>query len=244
MDYIFTVNNLKKTYRGNFTLDIEELNIAEGQITAIIGPSGAGKSTLLKILNGIESPSGGVMIFDGETLKPGKRLSLETRRKMTMVFQKPVLLNSSVYENIAYAVKIRHLPGKTIREKVTTILDLIGLKEKAHQKALTLSGGEAQRVAIARALVIEPKLLLLDEPTSDLDPTNVAIIEGLIKHAKSTFHSTVITVTHNMYQARRLADHVIFLMNGKVIEAGPPQKLFTEPDNEKTRAFITGDMVY
>ena len=244
MEYIYSVNNLKKAYDGNTVLDIRELNIGRNTVTAVIGPSGAGKTTLLQILDFIEEPSEGVITFNGETYKKGGKISLETRRKMMMVFQKCVLLNSTVYENIAYTLRIRGEKRKAIRERVFCILELIGLKDKAHRRALTLSGGEAQRVAVARAIVAEPDLLFLDEPTANLDPANVALIEKLVLHAKLNYGSTIIAVTHNMYQAKRTADNVIFMMNGRVIEEGPPQKLFGNPENVMTKAFVSGEMVY
>ena len=240
---ILTVDGIKKAYGGQKVLDVEKLALGKGQITALVGPSGSGKSTFLKIVNGIEEPCEGSMVFDGEAVRLGSPMNLETRRKMILVFQKSVLFNTSVYENIAYGLQIRGIEKHLISERVMGILELIGLKDKAHQRARTLSGGEAQRVAVARALVTEPRLLLLDEPTSDLDPSNVAMIEKLIRHARDTVHASVVIVTHNMHQAKRLADYVVFIMEGQVIEAGTPEKLFTSPDNDQTRAFIDGDLI-
>lgn len=243
METILTLKDIKKHYNGRKILDVTTLTLKRGRITALVGPSGSGKSTFLKIVNGIEAPCEGTMEFDGEAVRLGQTLPLETRRKMMLVFQKSVLFNTTVYDNIAYGLKIRGAQKNHIDEKVRTILELTGLADKARQRAHTLSGGEAQRVAVARALVMEPRLLLLDEPTSDLDPSNVAVIEKLVRHARDTLHATVVVVTHNMHQARRLADDVIFMMDGRIIEAGSPEKLFTAPENDLTRAFITGDMV-
>lgn len=243
METILTLKGIKKSYGGRKILDVKVMDLVKRRITVLVGPSGSGKSTFLKIINGIEAPCEGAMEFDGEAILFDKALSLETRRKMILVFQKSALFNTSVYDNIAYGLKIRGTDKKIISEKVMNILELIGLKDKGHQRALTLSGGEAQRVALARALVTEPRLLLLDEPTSDLDPSNVAIIEKLIRHARDTVHSSVVVVTHNMHQAKRLADHVVFIMDGQVVEAGSPEKLFSNPDNDLTRAFINGELV-
>lgn len=243
MGNILVMSDIHKSYDSRKILDVRALSLQKGQITALVGPSGSGKSTLLKIINGIEEPCGGSMEFDGEPIQLGKTLSVETRRKMILVFQKSVLFNTTVYENIAYGLKIRGIEKAVIQERVMTILELIGLKDKAHRRAVTLSGGEAQRVAVARALVMEPRLLLLDEPTSDLDPSNVVMIEKLIRHARDTLHASVIVVTHNMHQAKRLADRIVFIMAGEVVEAGTPEKIFENPENDQTRAFVNGEMV-
>ncbi len=243
MDTILSLSGIKKNYGDQCVLDIKDMNLDKGKITALVGPSGSGKSTFLKIINGIEEPGEGAMVFDGEPVRLGKALPLDTRRKMILVFQKSVLFNASVQENIAYGLKIRGVERKVITEKVATILELIGMRDKADQRALTLSGGEAQRVAVARALVMAPRLLLLDEPTSDLDPSNVAIIEKLIRHARDSVHASVLLVTHNMHQAKRLSDHMVFMMDGQVVEAGTPEKLFSAPDKDLTRAFINGELV-
>lgn len=244
MGYIFEISGLKKDFDGKTVLYINDLKMEEGKINAIIGPSGAGKSTLLQILNGIESPSEGTVVFDREEFKRGRKVDLATRRKMAMVFQKPVLFNTSVFENVACPLKLRKLPRKLIDEWVGEILKLVGLQDKSQQRALTLSGGEAQRIAVARSIVTQPKVLLLDEPTANLDPANVEVIEKLIEHARTVYKTTIIIVTHNMFQAKRLGDNVIFLLNGKVVETGPSSKLFINPENEKTLAFINGEMVY
>lgn len=243
MEPIVRLKDIAKHYGDRQVLDMAALDIRRGKITALVGPSGSGKSTFLKIINGIENPCRGSLELDGEAIRFGKTLPLETRRKMILVFQKSVLFNRSVYDNIAYGLQIRGTEKSIISERVWNILELTGLKDKAHQRALTLSGGEAQRVALARALVTEPRLLLLDEPTSDLDPGNVAVIEKLIRHARDTVHASVVMVTHNMHQARRLADDIVFILNGQVVETGTPDKLFMAPEKELTRAFINGEMV-
>lgn len=243
MGPIVRLKDITKSYGDRKVLEMNALELGRGRITALVGPSGSGKSTFLKIINGIEPPCTGAMEFDGEAIRFGRTLPLETRRKMILVFQKSVLFNTTVHENIAYGLQIRGTDKKIIAERVMNILELTGLKDKAQQRALTLSGGEAQRVALARALVTEPRLLLLDEPTSDLDPSNVAIIEKLIRHARDSVHASVVMVTHNMHQAKRLADDIVFIMNGQVIETGSPEKLFTNPDDDLTRAFINGEMI-
>ncbi len=244
MSFIFRTENLKKDYNGEIVLDVESLEIEEGKITAIIGPSGAGKSTLLHLLNKIESPSAGRIWFQDTLISEKTVLDAAIRRDMIMVFQKPLVFKSTVYENIAYGLKIRGFKNKEISIRVEEILEIIGLKEKKHQRATTLSGGEAQRVAIARAVVARPKALLLDEPTANLDPANVTIVEDLIKYSKKNYKLSVLMVTHNMFQARRISDITIFMLNGNIVEMGSTESMFNSPHNENTGAFIDGKMIF
>ena len=161
-----------------------------------------------------------------------------------MVFQKPVVFNTSVYKNIAYGLKLRGIPKGEITESVEEILELTGLKDRMKQKARTLSGGEAQRLNLARAMVFKPKVLLLDEPTANLDPANVAMIEKLIMHAKTEYGTSVIIVTHNMFQAKRISDNAVFLLNGSIVESGKSAQLFSKPQDSRTMDFIEGKMIY
>ncbi|MTI58326.1 phosphate ABC transporter ATP-binding protein [Geosporobacter ferrireducens] len=244
MSPVFEIQGLVKGFNGKTVLDIEHLSIGSKAVTAIIGPSGAGKSTLLSILNGLMKADAGSLIFEGQDMIEGVKLGDPLRTSMAMVFQNPVMFQGTVYDNIAYSLKIRKAPENDIKEKVNEILELIGLKHIALQKAGTISGGEAQRIALARAMVFRPKVLLLDEPTASLDPANVMQIEKLIVHAKKEFGTSVILVTHNMFQARRLADYTVFMLNGNIVESGDNERIFTNPANEKTKAFISGEMVY
>lgn len=242
-DCIFRVENLIKNYGDKNVLNIEAMEIYKNKITAIIGPSGAGKSTLLHLLNGIEPPSSGSIWFEDRRIEY-KDMDLDIRRSMVMVFQKPVVFSTTVYENLAYGLKLRGMEKKEIEKRVEEMLEVTGLKDKSQQKANTLSGGEAQRVAVARAMIIRPKALLLDEPTTNLDPANVLTIEELIKYGKNRYGISVIIVTHNMFQARRLSDNCLFMLGGRIIEYDTTENLFTIPKNETTRAFINGKMVY
>jgi tungstate transport system ATP-binding protein len=244
MEYIYRVSELYKKYGDKTVLNINQLDINRSEITAIIGPSGAGKSTLMQILNFIEPPTEGRISFDGKDFSLLNSLKIETRREMVMVFQKPAVFNSSVFDNIAYGLSLRKLSKNIIKQRIDEIVDVIGLKDKLNQNAKTLSGGEAQRVAVARAIVLKPKVLLLDEPTANLDPANITVIENLIKHANSNYKTTIVIVTHNMNQAKRLAHQVVFMLNGNVVECGEAGVIFSEPVNNLTRAFINGDMIY
>lgn len=243
MEYIYKISDLKKEYNNKTVLNINELNILKGQITCLIGPSGAGKSTLLHILNHIELPSKGLIEFDGYEYPRYGNLDINVRRQMAMIFQKPIVFNNNVYENIAYSLKLRKLSKIIIKEKVEEFAEIIGLKDKLKQNAKTLSGGEAQRVALARAIIIEPKVLFMDEATTNLDPANVILIEELMKNANFRYRTTIIFATHNMNQAKRLSKQAIFLLNGKLIEDGDTKTVFENPKNQITKSFIDGDMV-
>lgn len=239
---IFGIRNLTKEYSGRKVLDIGELDLEKGKITGIIGPSGAGKSTLLYILNGLEKATGGEITFDGRKLKG--ETDIETRRQMSMVFQKPAVFSTTVYENMSYGLKLRGMDKALIKERVSELAEFIGLEDKLRQKAVTLSGGEAQRLSLARAIIHRPKVLLLDEPTANLDPANVAMIEKLILHTNKEYNTSIVIVTHNMFQAKRLSDSVVFLMNGSIIESGETQKVFDSPEDMRTLDFIEGRMIY
>ena len=166
------------------------------------------------------------------------------RRQMATVFQKPSVFNSSVAENVAYGLNLRGESKKTTIERVDEALEFVGLQSKKRQNARTLSGGEMQRVAMAMALVTRPKLFLLDEPTANLDPSNVAICEELITSAREKYQMTVILVTHNMYQAKRIADKTMLLLSGHIIETGLTKELFSKPTDHRTASFIRGEMIY
>lgn len=241
---VIKIVDLKKSYEGKVVLDIPSLEIKTGKITAVIGPSGAGKSTLLSIINGLEIPDEGRVIFKDEEFSKSKKYTQETRRKMAMVFQKPLMFNTSVHKNIAYGLKARHEEKFKISQEVAEAARLIGMEDKLRRRAITLSGGEAGRVSVARALVIKPELLLMDEPTASLDPQNIGIIENLVIKSREQNNTSIVIVTHNMFQAKRIADEVIFMLEGKVIEFGTAKELFNRPRDLRTAQFVAGDMIY
>lgn len=242
MENIFTVRKLTRIYGEKKVLDIEELDLEAGRITGIIGPSGAGKSTLLYILNGLEKASGGSIVFDGKELRGEP--DLETRRQMSMVFQKPTVFNTTVYENMACSLKLRGMKNGDIRNRVLELSKLIGLEDKLKQKAVTLSGGEAQRLSLARAIIHRPKVLMLDEPTANLDPANVAMIEKLVLHVRTEYKTSIVVITHNMFQARRISEKLVFLLNGTIVESGKTNEIFNNPKDGRTSDFIEGKMIY
>ncbi len=240
---VLTVDNVSKQFGPREVLRVERLSLAAGRIHGVMGPSGAGKSTLLRLLNLLERPTAGRILYRGRDVH-AYRPRLELQRRMAMVFQKPVLFDGTVYENVAYGLRVRGVRGLEAAGKVDDALRRVGLEPLRRARALTLSGGEAQRVAMARALVLEPDVLLLDEPTSNLDPNNVALLEGLIRGASGGNGTAVVLVTHNVFQAQRLADQVVFLYEGQVVEEGLAAQVFEAPGDERTRAFIRGEMVY
>ncbi|MCB0197364.1 MAG: phosphate ABC transporter ATP-binding protein [Anaerolineae bacterium] len=240
---IFTLRNLTQSYNGRTVLDIDQLDIFQGEILAVVGPSGAGKSTLLRHLNFLERPTLGALSFDTFHLN-GEAIPLDLRRKITTVFQNPVLLNRSVADNVAYGLKLRGKNGEQVQRVVTETLDLVGLNSLLDVGAKTLSGGEAQRVALARALVIQPSVLLLDEPTANLDPYNVKLIEQIITQVNRERGTTIVIVTHNVFQARRLAHRTALLLEGRLVEVAETEKFFSNPTDPRTEAFINGEMVY
>lgn len=235
---------LRKSYGGKEILHAENIAINAGRITGIMGPSGAGKSTLLRIMCLLDAPSGGELMLFGRPIPDNRAERQALLRRMTIVFQKPVLFDSTVIDNIAYGLRARHLPAAEIRTKVAASLEKIGLSGLGRQKARTLSGGEAQRVVLARALVLEPEILFLDEPTSNLDPANVEMLEGLLCDLNREQGTTVVVVTHNLFQARRLAEDLLFICQGEVVEAGQAEQLFQHPADPRTKAFVEGRMVY
>lgn len=226
-------------------LRIDRLILRKGLIYGIIGPSGAGKSTLLRIINLLTPPSTGSYQFMGRSMIGASgQERLTVQRHMALVFQRTLLFRDSVWNNVAYGLRARGYDRNTVNRRVSQLLEQLGMKDLASRRADTLSGGEAQRVAIARAMVFEPQLLLLDEPTANLDPGNVALIEDMICAMSRAKSITVVIVTHNVFQARRIADEVVFIEGGRIIEIGPAKNMFTSPEQEQTRLYVEGRMVY
>jgi tungstate transport system ATP-binding protein len=239
---VFRVEDVRQVYEGRKVLRIDRLEIFRGEILALVGPSGAGKSTLLRLLNFLEPPSRGIIHYEGSSFRPGQRIPLAARRQVTTVFQRPYLLNRTVAANVAYGLRLRRYPNSQARVKKA--LEEVGLSHLADQRARTLSGGEAQRVALARALVIDPEVLLLDEPTANLDPYNVDLIEKSVAQINRERGMTIVLVTHNVFQARRLAQRVGLLLDGRLVEIADVKTFFEAPVDPRTAAFTGGEMVY
>ena len=241
---ILKIFALTKEYAKKTVLQVDELIIPKGKVIGIIGPSGAGKSTLLRIINLLEPPTQGRIHYFGAPVPVKKDEKLALQRRMMMVFQKPALLDMSVYDNVAFGLQAHGFPRKEAEKRVKFVLAKIGMEAQSWQRAKTLSGGEAQRVALARAIVMKPELLLLDEPTVNLDPGNVEVLEDMIRLLHHEYGTTILIVTHNLFQARRLCSEIIFMYQGRLIEKGEASRIFQEPSLDETRAFIEGKMIY
>jgi tungstate transport system ATP-binding protein len=225
---LIEIRGLYKSFGKSEILTDINLNIEEGKILALIGPTGSGKTTLLRLIDTLDQPTRGSIFFHGvDICRLSSRESLLARRRMAMVFQKPVMFNSSVYENVAYGLKVR---GKgDSGDFVLRALEEVGLLGYESRNAATLSGGEVQRIALARAMVIKPEVLLLDEPTANLDPENASAIDELIKRL-ANFGTTVIMASHNMPQCRRIADRVAVMFKGRIIRTGSSYDILDKPE--------------
>ena len=243
---ILETDNLNVYLDKNHILKNLNLNIEKNMVTAIIGPSGCGKSTLLKTLNGIIKEEmnfniEGNIYFNGENTE---NIALEVlRRKIGCVFQSPMPFPFSIYKNFNYVLKYYEIKDKSeVNKIIEEKLKLVGLYDEVrynlNMSALKLSGGQQQRMCIARALLPKPEILLMDEPCSSLDIKNTAIIEKLLLELKKKY--TILIVTHNLAQAKRVSDNTIFMLNGKVVESGKTEKVFNSPQNGKTKDYITG----
>ncbi|KGK91730.1 ABC transporter [Desulfosporosinus sp. HMP52] len=211
--------------------------LSAGECVGLIGPNGSGKSSMLKILAFLEPPTSGQLFFQGNPMPATVPLAI--RRRIAIVFQESLLLNTKVFDNVALGLKIRGLPSKKIREQVDFWLEQFGVARLAKQSARSLSGGEAQRVSLARAFAIEPDILFLDEPFSALDaPTKEALRGDLAKVFKSTQTTTVI-VSHDFKDILHLTKRALILLNGKVVREGSPAQLLKEKHNEEVDGFLS-----
>jgi tungstate transport system ATP-binding protein len=236
---LYRLESVRQQYGGRVVLDIDRLEIGRGETLAVLGPSGSGKSTLLRLLQFLERPSAGRLWFDGQPAE--SEPPVDVRRRVTTVFQRPFVLTRSVRANLAFGLRVR---GRADRPAdIDRLLDALGLAALAHAPAHSLSGGEVQRVALARALAFDPEVLLLDEPTANLDPRNVRLVEDLIRDRRAR-GVTIVLATHQIFQARRLADRAALLLDGQVVEAGPAAQVLDHAADPRTRAFLSGDMVY
>ena len=233
---IYRLHAVSKVYEQRCVLDVGDLEVYRGEILALVGPSGAGKSTLLRLLNFLEPPSSGSIDFEipsqgrphmeqrKATFDATHPVPLDLRRRVTTVFQRPILLNRSVSANVRYGLGLRGM--RDAKLPVEKALERVGLSDLAHQRARTLSGGEAQRVSLARAMVLEPDVLLMDEPTANLDPYNVGLIEDIVCSLNDRYGTTIVLVTHNVFQARRLAHRVGLLLEGRIVEVAETTPFF------------------
>lgn len=228
--------NLVYQVRGQRLIDGLSLQVQEGSLQVILGPNGAGKSLCLRLLHGLLQPTAGRVLWGGQEASTG------ARRRQAMVFQRPVLLRRSTAANIRYALGLAAIPRGERPQRLAELLALGNLAELADTPARRLSGGEQQRLALVRALALEPQILFLDEPTASLDPTATLAIEGLIRQAHQQ-GTTIVLVTHDLGQARRLAEQVVFLHRGRVLENTPTEQFFAQPASPQAQAFLAGGLV-
>jgi len=212
---LFKLRNLKKTYDGRTVLDLERLSLDRGKIISLLGPNGAGKTTLFEIMAFLSSPTSGEVWFDQEKVDFTTGKLMHLRRKVVLVEQQSIPFSTKVWKNVAFPLRIRGTPKARRERIVEELLDLVGMGGFRHARAHKLSGGETQRVAIARALACFPEVILLDEPTANVDVENQIAIERIIQEINRTKGISVIFTTHNMIQSSRLADETVFLYEGK-----------------------------
>ena len=242
------IRNLNVWFKENHVLKDVSLTIRENAVTAVMGPSGCGKTTLIRAINRMNdvisgSRSSGELFIDGKNVYDSNTNVYELRRKVGMVFQKPNPFPKSIFENVAFGIKIHKMAtDKKLSEVVQTSLTEAALwdevRNRLNDSAFSLSGGQQQRLCIARALAVEPEVILMDEPCSALDPAATAKIEGLMRSLSERY--TVIVVTHNLQQAARVSDFTAFVYVGQLIEYGDTNSVFENPKNETTEKYITG----
>lgn len=244
MTISISFQGVRKAYGGKDVLRAIDAEISAGEIFAVVGPSGAGKTTVLRLLDLLELPDAGEIRYHGRPVRPGTPESLEQRRRMAMIMQNPTTFRATVFENVAYGLWLRGVSPADARGRAFAALDFVGLLDRAQEPAGRLSGGEQQRVAFARAAVLRPEVLLLDEFTSNLDPANVRLLEEATRRYRKETGATVVIVTHNLFQAKRLADRVGLLLDGRLVEVAPTPAFFENPSRLETRAFLSGEMAY
>lgn len=242
------VENLNLYYGASQALKDMSFGIPASQVTALIGPSGCGKSTFLRCVNRMNDLVEGLRIegliaIDGENINDHNLDVIELRRKVGMVFQKWNPFPKSIYENVIYGLRIagikeRRVLDQAVEQSLKRAALWEEVKDRLHQSAMGLSGGQMQRLCIARAVAVNPEIILMDEPCSALDPRSTSRIEDLIRELRGEY--TIIIVTHNMQQAARISDYTAYMYLGELIEYGPTQKLFTVPERKETEDYITG----
>ena len=233
---LLSLHDIRVRYDEPTVLQFASLAVYPGEVLAIIGPNGAGKSTLLRLMGLLQQPTEGKIYFHGDEVTQKNALAI--RRRMASVFQEPLLLNASVYDNAALGLKLRGLDWRSTEQRISPWLERLGIAYLAQRQARSLSGGEAQRTSLARALVLDPELLLLDEPFSSLDPPTR---EGFLIDLETILRDTGITtvfVTHDRNEALMLGDRVGVLIGGRLLQLGPATEILSRPKNQEVADFI------
>jgi len=235
---LLEVKGLRRRLEDTDVLTGIDLAVERGETFVIIGPTGSGKTTFLRLIGLLDKPTSGVISFGGRDVPDSEGARLEIRRRMAMVSQRTAVFDTSVYENVAYGLKIRGARGATLSSKTADAIDTVGLSGYEKRNARTLSGGETQRVALARAMVTEPELLLLDEPTANLDPVSTSNVEKIIAQIIRKLDTTVVMTTHDMFQGQRLADRIGVIVGGEMKQTGIPREIFGLPQSRDIAEFV------
>lgn len=239
MDEILRINNLSKRYEDIAVLENINLSVKKGEVVVIVGPSGCGKSTLLRCLNGLEEIQEGEVVLDDEVINPNSKNLSKSREKIGMVFQSYDLFpHKTILQNVTLApVKVKKRKRAEVEQEASALLERVGLLSKKDNYPRQLSGGQKQRVAIVRALIMHPEVLLLDEITAALDPEMVReVLDVVLALAKEG--RTMVIVTHEMQFAKAVADRMVFLDGGKIVEEGTPEKFFEHPKTDRLKKFL------
>ena len=232
------LKEISKSYRDVKALNAVSLEMQGGKIIVLLGVNGAGKSTLMRIMAGLEDPDGGELSYNKQPINAG-----DLRRVSTLVFQKSAMFTTTVYDNLAYGLKLRRVPKEEIARKVSEALQTVRLSGFEKRRAKKVSGGEQQRIALARAFLLEPHMMLLDEPTANLDPNSATIIERAIVSQKSPGR-IIVMATHNLTQARRVADEIVHIYNGEIVETASASEFFENPKCEISSKFVKGELEF
>ena len=233
---IIEISDLSFEFNGKALISIENLIVYEPKITVILGPNGAGKSLLLKLIQGIQKPSAGRIKLRGIPIE-------ENQERLTMVLQAPILLRLSVYYNIAMCMnRSNFFLSSSEKEAIYRLLKKVGLEDKLNVPAKFLSGGEKQKLSLARALISNPSILLVDEPTSTIDPTTTLLIENMIRE-QSELGTKIIFVTHDINQAFRLANDAVMIYKGRIVEHGSVESFFQKPSSSFTKRYLSGSLL-
>ena len=230
--------DIKKNYRSVKALNSISVEMQGGKIIVLLGVNGAGKTTLMRIMAGLENADSGQLLFNNQNID-----CKALRQVSTLVFQKSAMFSLNVYDNLAYGLRIRGVPKAEIKKKVAEALQAVRLSEFEKRRAKKTSGGEQQRIALARAFLLDSQVLLLDEPTANLDPNSATIIEKAMVSRKSA-QRIIVMATHNLSQARRMADEIVHIYNGEIVEVAETENFFENPKSEISRKFVNGELEF
>ncbi len=230
--------DIKKNYLSVKALNSVSVEMQGGKIIVLLGVNGAGKTTLMRIMAGLENADAGKLLFNNQNID-----CKALRQVSTLVFQKSAMFSTNVYDNLAYGLRIRGVPKAEIAKKVAEALQAVRLSGFEKRRAKKTSGGEQQRIALARAFLLDSQVLLLDEPTANLDPNSATIIEKAMVSRKSA-QRIIVMATHNLSQARRMADEIVHIYNGEIVEVAEPESFFESPKSEISRKFVNGELEF